>query len=755
MTKAIKAQASQPNYELHTLGWKTFQDLCITIAGEVLGQTVQTFLPTYDGGRDGAFHGWWKPRDKAGVEGSFVIQCKYTNVSRGSITLSLLEDELDKARRLAQKGLADNYLLMTNHRLSGKAEEQIRKSFMSVEKINYFDILGRDWITLKIRESARLRMLVPRVYGLGDLSQILDERAYLQARQLLESIGEDLTKFVPTAPYRFSAQALLEFGFVLLLGEPASGKSTIAASLALGAIDSWQCSTLKIESADEFRTHWNPNEPRQFFWVDDAFGVTQYQRDSVDAWNRTFPHMKAAIDKGARVLFTSRDYIYQSARSDLKLTAFPLVHQSQVVIDVQNLTIKEKEQILYNHIKRGNQSREFKKAIKPFLPKVAASDRFLPEVARRLGNLMFTKNLRLRDHLILQFVEKPVDFLREVIQSLDRKNRAALILIYMRGGNVVSPIQLSEKEKETMSLLGGSASDLREALSSMRGSLARFAQLGSIYRWVFKHPTIGDALGSIVSEDPELIDVYLSGADTRKMLREITCGELGIRGVKLIIPESRYSFIIDKLTKLGDTSVIASFLAERCDKAFLRLFSNRCPVIIVDLCNSGGPTVDYPEVRAVLKLYQAGFLEESQRTAFVSRVSNLTCEMTVADFLTNAKFRDVFKEEEFNELKRRIRKKVLPNLEDIIEDQVWISSPDIDPNEYFQPLRETLKAYSDEFTDGESVSMILVGIERLGIEVGRLNEQIEKDGEYYEYWEDYMELEDWITERSIFDDVDL
>ena len=165
--------------------------------------------------------------------------------------------------------------------------------------------------------------------------------------------------------------------------------------------------------------------------------------------------------------------------------------------------------------------------------------------------------------------------------------------------------------------------------------------------------------------------------------------------------------------------------------------------------------MDYPEVRAVLKLYQAGFLEESQRTAFVSRVSNLTCEMTVADFLTNAEFRDVFKEEEFNELKRRIHKKVLPNLEDIIEDQVWISSPDIDPNEYFQPLRETLKAYSDEFTDGESVSMILVGIERLGIEVGRLNEQIEKDGEYYEYWEDYMELEDWITERSIFDDVDL
>ena len=33
-------------------------------------------------------------------------------------------------------------------------------------------------------ESKRLRMLVPRVYGLGDLSQILDDRAYKQAKVL-------------------------------------------------------------------------------------------------------------------------------------------------------------------------------------------------------------------------------------------------------------------------------------------------------------------------------------------------------------------------------------------------------------------------------------------------------------------------------------------------------------------------------------------------------------------------------------------
>ena len=161
-------------------------------------------------------------------------------------------------------------------------------------------------------------MLVPRIYGLGDLSLILDQRATDQAKEILSALGDDLAKFVITEAYRRSAKALVEHGFVLLLGEPACGKSTIAAALAVGALDEWGCSTLKIRDADDFVAHSNPNELKQFFWVDDAFGSTQVDWTNTVAWNRTFPHVMAAIKRGARVLFTSRDYIYRSARRHLK-----------------------------------------------------------------------------------------------------------------------------------------------------------------------------------------------------------------------------------------------------------------------------------------------------------------------------------------------------------------------------------------------------------------------------------------------------
>ncbi len=332
-----KVQATQTNYELESLGWKAFQDLCATILSDVLGQTVQAFLPVNDGGRDGAFHGKWIQPDGTELEGAFTVQCKFSAKATKSLSLGDLSDELVKARRLAKRGLAKNYLLMTNCGLSGVNEEKIRSAFLAIPKIENFVAFGRDWITQKIRESPKLRILVPRVYGLGDLSQILDERAYSQAQQVLSSFGEDLSRFVVTRAHKDAARALFEHGFVILLGEPAAGKSTIAAALAIGALDNWSAFTLKIRTPDEFVARWNPEETNQFFWVDDAFGATQYQRELGTEWSRAFPQLKAAINHGARVVFTSRDYIFRSARSDLKESAFPLLANSQVVIEIANI----------------------------------------------------------------------------------------------------------------------------------------------------------------------------------------------------------------------------------------------------------------------------------------------------------------------------------------------------------------------------------------------------------------------------------
>jgi hypothetical protein len=67
-------QLTHPGYDLHTLGWKSFQDLSLAVAEECLKRPVQSFLASNDSGRDGAFLGRWKSNNPGA--GTSTIQCK-------------------------------------------------------------------------------------------------------------------------------------------------------------------------------------------------------------------------------------------------------------------------------------------------------------------------------------------------------------------------------------------------------------------------------------------------------------------------------------------------------------------------------------------------------------------------------------------------------------------------------------------------------------------------------------------------------
>jgi energy-coupling factor transporter ATP-binding protein EcfA2 len=105
-----------------------------------------------------------------------------------------------------------------------------------------------------------------------------------------------------------AADAIHKEGFVLLLGEPSSGKSVIAATLAMTSADSNNSLVVRIAKASEFKDHWSPDESEnQFFWIDGAFGAIVHDESLTDMWAKTMPEVMATIKKGARVVMTSRD----------------------------------------------------------------------------------------------------------------------------------------------------------------------------------------------------------------------------------------------------------------------------------------------------------------------------------------------------------------------------------------------------------------------------------------------------------------
>ena len=726
-------QGPARDFAFHTLGWYQFQALVVSVLSEVLGQTVESASAGNDAGIDALFRGTWRPANGEALTGSFVAQAKFSRYQGRTFTKSVLASEVPKVQQLVSKGQCDHYLVFTNYVVSFENKLRLESELQTELGVKTVRMFGPDRITQWIVESPRLRMMVPRVYGLGDLSQILDERALKQARAVLESFRSRLETVVPTDAYRRAASALDKHRFVLLIGDPMTGKTTISYALALAALDALQLSVFVIKKPSEFLEHWNPDDPQRFFWVDDVFGQTQLDRGLTSEWNREFDRLQAAIERGARFIFTTRTYIWNEARNLTKRYSFPLIDNSQVHIYVERLTQAEKRQILYHHIRMGTQPRSFKSAVKSHLESLSTIKRFLPEAARRLGDPFFTKSLAfpLSRDALANFFEKPLPILIDIIQLLDVDSKALLAVMFARGGSLPAPPDFSENDREIIELIGSTPSRVTAALMALNESLVRRTMdLEGAASYVFAHPTVKDALAAITAETPEWLRVYLAGVDIKTALAEVSCGNLHVPGVRVIVPPSEYDRFLQRLAAyVSQWNLMTGpnpidFLAHRCGERFLRLVVERFPGWL----ERGGIRTESiasePWLAFVARLNDYELLEDRLRRQAV-RVMESAAENDIS-FTAEASMMRLFTDEERESCLFRIKEDYLPVLASTIEqhsEQYETAYGGIE--DYFSPY----SAYCDQARElfGDSAA----SIELISEAEGRLQTCIDSLEEQY------------------------
>ena len=241
---------------------------------------------------------------------------------------------------------------------------------------------------------------------------------------MIAAARSDIDRFVATDAYRASVRALEAGGMVVLLGAPAAGKSTIAKALSIAALDTFDATPFILESLAQITSHWNPNDPARLFWVDDIFGATQVDPVAAEAFNRLGAVVNACVAQGNRFVFTSRTHIWRTVRDGLKRSTTPALEQGIIEIKVENYTARDRAQIVYNHVKLGDHSPEWRAQFKKLLPRVAEHLMFTPEVARRFGLSAFTAQLEPTGNAVDAFVSNPGSYLEEVIASLAPAGRA-------------------------------------------------------------------------------------------------------------------------------------------------------------------------------------------------------------------------------------------------------------------------------------------------------------------------------------------
>ncbi|MCW6511074.1 nSTAND3 domain-containing NTPase [Lichenifustis flavocetrariae] len=630
-----RPQGAWTDLQLHTLGWKAFQDLSAQILEETLRSTVAIFREAQDGGQDAVF----LIKSKSGTYKDGTAQCKFTSKATRRFKLSDLHSEEASIIDLVARGQANTYVVITNMGVDATTAVQVRDRLraLGVSKPHVF---GGEFITKVIRQSARLRALVPRVYGLGDLSTILDERRAAQTAALLGHLTDTLKVYVPTEAHRHAVRALTEHKIILLLGEPATGKSTIAAILATTVLEGDGQRSIKCDGPMDLINRWNPHETSRFYWVDDAFGPTQVRTDYIDTWISIMPFVQAAMAKGNRFVLTSRRHIYEGAKPRLGTRNHPLFKNKKAIVDVGDLSEEERRQILYNHIKAGNQPACWKREVKPHLQDLASEGRFIPEIARRLGDSMYTSRVGYSRAALLAFVREPKTHLVEVIRELARVHQAALALVYVeRSRLVINSSENSSAWGLVAKAYGLEDISLSEALHELDHSFIVKATDGVHNWWTFKHPTLVDAFSEIIALNPQSAELYIRGAHWSSILSEVVC--IGCKPIKDAIAVSEDQFpilarrLLDVTNEPDVNTLLFRFLEVRASDVCLKMFLEHEPDVFLRESRSYFSLSNNPKIGLMARAQKLGLLPDEERSNIVYVVKQRLRDELDTLFLTD------------------------------------------------------------------------------------------------------------------------
>jgi hypothetical protein len=748
---------------LHTIGWRAFQDLCSQVCEVVLHRPVEIFREAQDGGQDAVF---LVPGDASDARPIGTVQCKHTSDPAKALKVSDLNAEIEHLERLIAAGQADTYVFMTNMSIDAPVAAAMRAR-LSVLGIRKPHILGRQFLVRTIRSSARLRALVPQVYGLGDLTSIIDARISEQSRALLDNWIPKLKTYVPTRAHRDAVRAIGEHRIVLLLGNPSSGKSAIGAIISTIASEDADHTVLALTSPRDFEAGWNPNDPGRFFWIDDAFGSNVLRDDFIQDWAAAFPKIRAAIGHGNRFLLTSRKHIYETAHRRLGQRNLQQCSDRSAIVDVGELTREEKAQILYNHINYGGQTQSWKSSVKQHLAAVAAVSEFLPGIAERLGDPNFTKSLAPREDTLVRFMREPREHLVDTLNALDELLLSALILVYVHQGVFNSVAVDPEASQAVCELTGHSLPKIQECFSDLRGSFLKVSGTS----WTFAHPTIADALTDILRQKSYMMAALLRGATIDTILGSFACeGAAPLRDA-LTIPASLEETLVERLVATPDevqrNRSLFTFLTRRANDRVFERVVKRSPEILTRRAWSTTPIWLDTRLETHGRAHSIGLLSSDLRDASAAELECAAADMLDLSFFDDETMLALIPPERLVRLGVALRVQRLPEMESRIETITDEADLDEDLDTIFERQSGFLKRLEEMDLDDDGMKLVAGARNDIRIATRILEERKEERDRQSEDDSDWTMISTTLSEkpaqpaaapdataRSIFEDVD-
>lgn len=453
-------------YRLNTLGWYNFEMLVQTLLKKIIGSGVTSFGGVKDDGRDSAFVGETSfPSEKTKWKGNWIFQVKYSEIEEGGITsegnriLKGFKKEIEAIKK-RRNIWPDNYILITNVRLSNSYRSKLHESIRSDGfKGNFHTIDGRE-VCEFLDIYPDIRKAFPQLIGLADIEKIINKDLYNRSEAFVAQWQPTLSTFVAVRQYFKALDIIQKHNFVVLDGPPETGKSFIGAAITLA----YACKAFEIfyiqKPEEIFRVY--DVASKQLYFADDAVGTIRFDPTLGSYWSRELPGVHRKLDRHHKLIWTSRSYILKEATSKTKLREhidnFPGV--LEVLVEVGDFTTFEKALMLYNHVKNSTLSKNARQLLKEQALPICSHPNFTPERIRQLVHIVLpeVKNeLTLKERQewptkIENFFKNPGERFQRAYESLGPSEKLMLLSL-LDLGSLVKEGQLKKEYEKRISTI--------------------------------------------------------------------------------------------------------------------------------------------------------------------------------------------------------------------------------------------------------------------------------------------------------------
>ena len=494
-------------YRIAEIGWYNFEKLVQTLLKSIIGPGVTSFGGSKDRGRDAGYSGFAHfPTTQENWSGGWVFQVKYIDLQ--DVGAAAARSQLKSALRIEFKsilerhpGPVDNYILITDVPLTSQSREALTGVARDASFTGNFHTIDGHEVCELLTLHPEIRRSYPQLLGLADLDRIINRALYVRSEAYLQQWQPRLAVFVQNDAYGKALATLGRHKFIVLDGSPEVGKTMIAAAIALlHATDGYEVIDLR-GPADLLAAY--EGERRQIFVADDAIGSINLTPALADAWSRDLPGVLRKLDANHLLVWTARHYILEEALAHSRLgdniEQFPGSHE--VLVEVGELTIQQRAEMLYNHSKLANLTSESKKLIREHFREVISHPNFTPERVRQLcENVLQSDNPR-SWAAIERFMSNPGERWRKAYRTLSPSEQVLLIALL----DFEEDPGLKELEEAYMKRSNELVRPLpfKEVVSRLRHS---FLQLSRSYSRLetadFRHPSLRDMLLEELRDDP-------------------------------------------------------------------------------------------------------------------------------------------------------------------------------------------------------------------------------------------------------------